>query len=130
MKWRPEYATGLASIDEQHKTLFASTDSFREALNAGEGAGVYDLFLQFLSAYAEAHFGLEDECMHIRKCPVAARNKVEHAAFLTLLDREAIRYRSAGFSPETAGALLDKVEGWLTSHICRIDIQLRDHAPG
>lgn len=126
MEWRPEYATGVAHIDEQHRTLFASAHQFREALEAGQGSQTYDLFLQFLTAYAAAHFGIEEECMLIRKCPVAARNKQEHAMFLTMLEAEDTRFHSDGFSPATATALLDRIDGWLSSHICRIDTQLRD----
>ncbi len=129
MKWQPIYATGLPAIDEQHKTLFASSEQFRETMEAGEGIKTYDLFLEFLRAYAKAHFTYEDECMLARRCPIAARNRREHAGFLQMVDEETRRYDRDGFDRTQAYALLDRVDGWLVSHIGRIDVQLRD-SPG
>ena len=126
MQWRPEFATGDPQIDEPHRTLFASADQFREALDANQGEQTYDLFLQFLAAYAAVHFGVEEECMNVRKCPVAARNKVEHESFLKLVAAESERFSQHGFDHDVAVSLLDRIDNWLSSHICRIDVKLRD----
>lgn len=128
MKWQPHYATGDAQIDEQHKTLFASSDQFRETLEAGEGRATYDLFLEFLTAYAEAHFDSEEGCMLAHKCPVAAQNKHEHGLFLKMIEKENDRFAEQGFNVAAAEATLNMIDRWLDSHICRIDVQLRDVA--
>jgi hemerythrin len=46
--------------------------------------------------------------------------------FLRMLEVEESRFKSDGFNSASAVALLDRVDGWLTSHICRIDVKLRD----
>lgn len=126
MKWKPQYATGDSGIDAQHKTLFETTDQFRQTLEVGQGAATYDLFLEFLTAYAEAHFALEEECMRVRKCPAAKQNKHEHARFMRQIEQENARFAAEGFTHESANAMLDMIDRWLDSHICRIDIKLRD----
>jgi hemerythrin len=125
MKWQPRYATGFPEIDKQHKTLFDASDQFRQTLQAGEGDKTYDLFLDFLSAYAQAHFANEERCMMAHLCPVAERNKHEHTGFLKLVANETARFDAEGFLSERAMHLLDMVDRWLSSHICRIDIQLK-----
>lgn len=126
MKWRPQFATGDAQIDEQHKALFAASEEFRETLEAGEGDKTYDLFLEFLKAYCEMHFSVEEECMFAHKCPVAAQNKHEHKLFLKLVETENARFRAHGFDAARAVEMLDKVDHWLESHICRVDVRLKD----
>lgn len=126
MKWQPHYATGHPEIDQQHKTLFESSDQFRQTLEAGEGEKTYDLFLEFLAAYADAHFSIEERCMMAYKCPVAGRNKHEHGLFLKHVQKEQTRFAAEGFTRASAKAMLDMVDGWLDSHICRIDIRLRE----
>ncbi|TDK42338.1 bacteriohemerythrin [Antarcticimicrobium luteum] len=126
MKWQPHFATGDAQIDEQHKMLFTTSDQFRHTLEAGEGERTYDLFLDFLNAYCEMHFAVEEKCMFAHKCPVAALNHHEHTLFLKLLEQENAWFREHGFDAARATAMLDKLDQWLESHICRIDIRLNE----
>ena len=126
MEWQSHYATGDPEIDRQHKTLFEASDQFRRTLEAREGEKTYDLFLEFLTAYAEAHFSIEERCMMTHKCPVAERNKHEHKQFLKRVQKENARFATDGFTRDSAKAMLDMVDRWLDSHICRIDIRLRD----
>ena len=126
MKWQPRYATGHPEIDAQHKMLFEMSDQFRQTLEAGEGQKTYDLFLGFLNQYAELHFSIEENCMMAHKCPVAACNKHEHVLFLKRVEQETDRFSREGFTPASATAMLDMLDRWLDSHICRIDVQLRD----
>ncbi|MDF1717801.1 MAG: hemerythrin domain-containing protein [Antarcticimicrobium sp.] len=126
MKWQPEFATGDAGIDDQHKMLFETSDQFRRTLEAGEGHRTYDLFLDFLTAYCEMHFSIEEKCMFARKCPVATQNHHEHGLFLRLVEKETARFREDGFDAGSATKLVDTIDSWMESHICRIDVRLRE----
>ncbi|NOX74486.1 MAG: hypothetical protein GXP03_13010 [Alphaproteobacteria bacterium] len=126
MKWKEEYATGIKEIDEQHKTLFAATEGFRQVLKLGCSADTFESFLEFLNLYTEVHFDYEEGCMLSRNCPAACKNKKEHATLSTFLESELRYYRKNGFKPRRAVKLLDVIDRWLESHICRIDVQLRE----
>lgn len=126
MKWEPRFATGDAKIDDQHKMLFTASEQFRHTLEAGEGKKTYDLFLDFLTGYCEMHFAAEENCMFMHKCPVATQNKHEHGLFLRLVDKENTRFRDEGFDATLATKLLDTLDHWLESHICRIDTRLSE----
>ncbi len=126
MKWKQEYATGNDEIDEQHKSLFSFSEEFRDVLNNGFGQKTYDLFLEFLAEYSKFHFEFEEECMLAYKCPAACRNKDEHALFSKVIAMEVATFEQVGFDRQRAFGLLDKIDTWLDSHICSIDVQLKD----
>lgn len=125
MKWKEEFATGIAEIDRQHKTLFEASESFREVLEGGCTSDTYDGFLEFLVMYVKTHFGYEEECMHAAKCPIACENKKEHVLFMKLVDKEVQIFQKKGLDVQRAFRLLDTLDSWLASHIVRIDVQLR-----
>ena len=129
VRWSEDFATGIETIDGQHRWLFTTTADFGRALDEGRGASTYGLLLQMLEAYTLAHFRHEERCMEERRCPAAARNREAHRRFRRVLERFAARYRRVGFRAHDARRLVRLLESWLAHHICRIDIRLRDPAP-
>ena len=125
MKWRKKYATGVERIDEEHKTMFRAADEFRSALDAGTGERVYGEVLDFLTDYSKKHFDYEGRCMEAYRCPVAERNREEHLSFLAALHDYTCRYVAGGYSETDAASLVDTVDEWLDTHICRTDVHLR-----
>lgn len=125
MKWIEAYATGIARVDEQHKMLFKSVEDFRAALKAGEGEHTYGLLLTFLERYSRGHFNFEERCMEQYHCTVASKNKAEHAALTDTLTGYQKRYKANGYNEIEALTLLDTVDTWLDSHICRVDVHLK-----
>lgn len=125
MKWRKQYATGVKRIDEEHKTMFRTAVDLRSALDAGSGEPVYGEVLDFLTVYSKKHFDYEGRCMEEYRCPVAARNREEHVAFLASLHDYTCRYVTSGYSETDARNLVDAVDEWLDTHICRTDVHLR-----
>ncbi|MFQ5437425.1 MAG: bacteriohemerythrin [Paracoccaceae bacterium] len=126
MKWNEEYSTGSDEIDKQHKTLFESSEDFRDLLENGCNRESYEGFLEFLGTYAASHFEFEEDCMSSHKCPAALQNKQEHSLFLNIISNETRDLEENGFSQERGLNLLDMIDNWMDSHICRVDVQLRD----
>jgi len=127
MKWRAEFATGNKEIDDQHKSLFSFSEEFRDVLDRGFGGRTYGDFLEFLHVYTDTHFDFEDKCMLAHLCPIAGQNRVEHGSFTHLLEIEEVKFANTGFDRERAYKLLAMIDKWLESHICRIDVQLREY---
>ena len=75
IKWSDSYSVGVHAIDEQHKTIFGMCDRYIQDLSEGRGEAVFKHFLESLRSYCEAHFGFEERCMGIYKCPLAEKNK-------------------------------------------------------
>ncbi len=125
MKWRDDYATGVQSIDEDHKMIFKMAEDFRAALDVGRGDAVYSVLLEFLSLYCRGHFGFEERCMEEFRCPVAEKNKEEHIRFLEKLSEFQEHYAASGYDHTDARRLVDTVDQWLDNHICRIEVHLK-----
>lgn len=127
MKWSEAFATGVERIDEQHRMLFSIVGDYRLALDEGRGAQSYPLLLDVLADYSRAHFAFEEKCMVEYQCPAAEQNSRAHAGYLRLLAEYQARYAESGFRPEDARALVDVLGEWLTSHIGRIDVRLKEN---
>ncbi len=126
MKWRPEYATGIQQVDDQHRAIFKVADDFQEALDAGVGEHNYRMVLDFLNHYVRAHFGFEETCMARFHCPAAQQNKRAHAEFITVINDFTQRFTDNGYATADASALTSTVNQWLDRHICAIDARLKD----
>lgn len=127
MKWSEAYATGVAAIDDQHKMIFKMAEDFRAALDEGRGQRVYDGFLASLDLYARTHFRFEEDCMERYRCPIAQKNKQAHTKFVEMLGRFQHRYTADGFDRGDARDFVNIIDEWLADHICRIDLQIKDH---
>ncbi len=124
MRWSDQYATGVARLDEQHKMIFKMAEDFRECLDVGQG-GTYDMVLDIMDSYCRHHFGFEERCMEEHRCPVAQENKEAHGKFVEVLSDFRQRYERTGYDPVDARKFVDAVDRWLSEHICRIDVHLR-----
>jgi hemerythrin-like metal-binding protein len=125
VKWSERFATGIQRLDEQHQMLFKMSEDYRAALDEKRGERLYGLLLESLSAYAVAHFGMEQQCMYRYQCPAAEANGTAHLQFLEVLGWFRRRYTENGFDNVEAQRLLEFVDEWLANHIGRIDVQLK-----
>lgn len=126
--WKADYATHDRRIDEQHQQIFRFANRL-EALARNEEVDTQevDSLLRFLESYAQSHFRYEEACMLKRQCPVAQRNRSEHLAFKASLARSLAAYRNDGYTQKWARELSERIQKWLNTHICLVDIQLRDY---
>ena len=122
--WSNAYATGIQSIDEQHRMIFRMTNEFHAVLET-DGQATYEKLLNALESYARAHFRLEEECMVRYRCPVADQNKQAHGRFIQILADMRERYSIIGFDRKDAQELIGLLEEWLVNHICKVDVQLK-----
>jgi hemerythrin len=127
MKWSERYATGLAHIDNQHKTIFAMSEDYRSALDEGRGEVVYPELLESLALYIRTHFGQEEACMERYRCPLGQANASAHGKFTAVLRGFQERYVANGYERSEAYRLVDTIDQWLNDHICRIDVQLKSY---
>lgn len=130
VQWGDRFETGEARIDAQHQNLFTYVNRLEDLLmQARAGQELKPLeaknLLIFLDAYVNTHFAYEELCVSLRKCPVALKNKEEHnrlLEFWTNFRRENALVTTTANALET---LHDTLKGWLTNHICKIDLALR-----
>ena len=128
IKWKESYSTGVAKLDEQHKSLFKYCNDLEDVLNV-QGASKQSLerALNFLEKYAKGHFGQEETCMHKCACPAAEKNKLAHQKFIETYKIFQKKISEDGDYQSTLKELHRFLENWLTDHICKIDTQLKKY---
>lgn len=80
-RWTEKYALNVQALDNQHRTLFATTNELNDALSYGDGAAAVDPVLQKLVDYALSHFAAEEALMKKHRFPDLAKHRAEHEDF-------------------------------------------------
>lgn len=125
IQWSEKMTTGFKEIDDEHKGLIASINTFSELVKNGSGKQDILNMLQYLKEYAEVHFLHEENCMNSNKCPAAEANRKAHGEFLyfVLLMKEDVEKN--GPSLASVIELNNSLGDWLQTHIMGVDSSLK-----
>lgn len=126
--WKPEFETGVAQIDADHRELIKGLNHLETALQSGEGSKTISKVLAFLEAYANQHFSREEACMYRLQCPSAIANKSAHQQFRETFARARERLASPTGGALVAAQVHREMCEWITNHICKIDSGLKSCA--
>lgn len=120
---KPEYYTGLATIDEQHTELFRIADEAYVVLKDEFISDKFDNIVEIigkLKEYAIKHFADEEAYMQSIRYKKFLSHKIEHDDFIEKLD--ALDFDQ--MDKNQTGTLLDLLEflsDWLVHHILEKD---------
>ncbi len=118
--------TGIPEIDREHQELITRFNEFHNAMIKGQGRDAAAKLLAFIIEYTEKHFAHEEKCMLERRCSTAMANLAAHNA----LRREVIalkpRLKEGSLSLTDLIKIENTLSDWLRTHICAIDVKLRD----
>jgi hemerythrin-like metal-binding protein len=120
--------TGIRSVDDQHKQLIGTLNMLVDKLRAGNEDEAVGPLLESFEKYTTEHFDHEEKCMDVYGCTAAARNRKEHAKFLSLLESLKRQYQETGPSRVLALEIEAKLLAWLVFHIKGTDRQLYGYA--
>jgi methyl-accepting chemotaxis protein len=123
-------ATGVRSVDDQHKELVRMINDLHAACLQGTATDQLMELLGQLGQYAARHFAHEEGVMEQHRCPVAGKNKSAHQKFLQDYEKLMVDARTYGASSRLALQLKKMLANWLAAHICSVDRNLRDCQPG
>ena len=120
--WNDRYATGIPSVDDQHKTLFNTVNEFHAGLVAGKAREELAHALDFLVTYTVKHFKTEEEFMQFHKFDGLAAHRAEHHLLLQEVAtfKENWAKNAASVRPMEVARFLGD---WLTHHIQQMDFQ-------
>jgi hemerythrin len=106
IKWSEDYATGIQTVDDQHKMLILHINQLEELIKHPHPTpqAIEDghALVKFLEQYADMHFGHEEDCMARHRCPAHALNQEQHQ-------------QSGTSSSNSAAASPPKVSAWRRS---------------
>lgn len=126
--WLPEWETGHAVLDDQHRELVQAFNDLVAAAHSHPGKDPPVKALDRLVSLAITHFATEESLM----TQTGYAGAKEHQAVHALLTRQArdlaerIRRRETDLTPQ----VLDFLEEWLVCHMRREDAGLARHLKG
>ena len=127
--WTEQFATGIERLDEQHRTWILNINHLEALLTTTNPTRAECEFLihlvDFLEAYPETHFTLEEQCMESYRCPAQAQNQQAHASYRRIFHNYRLQSAREGFNVELHRKLHASASSWIQDHILNIDTQLR-----
>lgn len=122
IEWKDDYATGIASVDHEHKELIELINSLH---GQTQGEASRDQVIEALGeifAQISAHFALEEKIMQDRQYRAFAEHKLDHETLLDeLLDIMDSVDEDGRFSADELSVDLDR---WFSDHFRTHDAKL------
>ena len=123
--WNPEWDTGIALIDQQHRILLGQIDALMTAIHENDADRLMPGLLAFLAEYVDQHFLMEDEKM----AATGYVGLVGHRAIHDDMRRQvaSLVERFVADSEALNEEVLDFLMDWLIKHINGEDRRLARH---
>ncbi len=120
--WQPEFETGVASVDQQHKNLVEMVNRLHDAVDQGLDQATIQSTLNKLVDYTQTHFADEEALMaEVDDLDTTAHIR-QHQLFVNELTDMMIRYGETGAL--TGEQLTAFLKGWLQEHFLHDDKEM------
>jgi len=126
MEWNEKLATGISTIDSQHKELFKRISNLVTAIKQRRCKSEIDGMLKFLDDYARVHFAEEEKHMQASGYPGYAEQREDHKKYLTALAElkaEASLPRIQGSTYDLSATTNQVAVDWIVDHILKLDMK-------
>ncbi len=130
MEWTERLATGIRSIDSQHKELFKRINNLVAAIKQQRCKSEIDGMIQFLDDYARIHFSEEEKHMIETNYDGLAEQQADHRRYLDALaglKEQASLPRIQGSSYDLSATTNQVVVDWIVAHIMRLDMKFGEY---
>jgi hemerythrin len=127
LMWTPALATGVQSIDDQHKEIFRRVSALLDASSKGQAKAKIAETIQFLGTYVVKHFADEERVMVQNGYPRYAEHKTLHVRFVQDFGALVKEYESHGVTTTLILSLQKRVVDWLLHHISTEDRAIGAH---
>lgn len=119
IQWRPDFATGIASVDHEHQELVAQVNAIVAALENAADATAVEAALADLHDAISAHFALEERIMRDHAYAGYRPHKDDHERLLDDI-RDVMEDQRA----DPAGHLAPRLQTWFARHFATLDADL------
>ncbi len=124
MEWVNKLATGITTIDSQHKELFKRINNLAIAIKEHRCNAEIEGTIQFLDDYARIHFSEEEKHMRDSNYGGLEEQRKDHKKYLAMLaaSRSSLT-RMQGGSYHLSATTNQVVVDWIVDHIMKLDMK-------
>lgn len=123
----PDLMTGNATIDSEHKQLFAAINSLLDACSKGQGRTQIETTMKFLEDYIERHFSHEEQLQLASGYPDYTRHRNLHEGYKGVVRGVMQELKQTGPTIALLAKVNTNVAGWLITHIRLEDAKVASH---
>ena len=126
MEWTEKLATGISTIDSQHKELFKRINNLVIAIKQRRCKSEIDGTIKFLDDYARVHFSEEEKQMRDSNYGGMEEQREDHKKYLAALlalKEQASLPRIQGGSYDLSATTNQVVVDWIVDHIMKVDMK-------
>lgn len=125
IQWKPELATGVKQIDEQHKNLVDICSRTFTLAKSRDEVDHYDeivSLLEELRDYTRYHFSFEESLLEKFNYTDFEQQKMEHYLFLKRIEKMDMGNIDKD-QTNSVLEILDMLVDWISSHIMNTDMK-------
>ncbi|HYA88124.1 MAG TPA: bacteriohemerythrin [Nitrospirota bacterium] len=126
MEWTEKLATGIKTIDSQHRELFKRINNLELAIKEHRCKAEIDATLRFLDEYAQIHFAEEEKHMQETSYSGLQEQREDHKKYLMALaelKEQASQPRIQGSTYDLSATTNQVVVDWIVDHIMKLDMK-------
>ena len=127
IEWDKSLATGIKSIDYEHKMLIERLNAVIEAIDQNQGEGAIAKTLDFLLDYTNFHFSNEEKFISGHGYPGLELQQKHHKEFKEHVNQLILDFQQEGAEKDIAVQIHDFLFFWLKKHIMEVDHQLAQY---
>lgn len=117
MDWRPEYAVGVETLDQQHREILDCLNHLTCALDSHDRKALTLRYLEQLQVVMAKHLAVEEALLEIIGYPDLENHKLGHQEIRDRLDQ--LQQRNA--TEDICLELVHFLREWFITHILRSD---------
>lgn len=124
MEWTDKLATGISTIDSQHKELFKRINNLVIAIKQHRCNAEIEGTIKFLDDYARIHFSEEEKHMRDSNYAGLEEQREDHKKYLAMLaELKEQLTRMQGGSYYLSATTNQVVVDWIVDHIMKLDMK-------
>lgn len=122
LDWRPEFSTGIKSVDYEHQQLIDLINNTLSCIQAHDSADTIQASLSEIYVHISSHFALEEKIMQQRKYDRYQQHKTDHEILLDDI-RDIMDYH-ADHGEFDEQYLASRLSDWFAKHFRTEDARL------
>lgn len=122
LDWRPEYSTGIKSVDHEHQELIGLINNTLKSIRSQDSADNIQALLSEIYVHISSHFALEEKIMRKEKYDRYQQHKADHEKLLDDI-RDMMDYHAVHDEFDEK-QLANRLHDWFAKHFRTEDARL------